>query len=72
MYVSMMSKYCHHHMVVIIHCSRLWVCHFNGCHDSMFITYKMKTICQLKKRGRNDIKNLCRAQMTIDIILAHF
>jgi hypothetical protein len=36
--------------VVIIYCSRAWACRFKGCRGSMFITYKMKTICQLEKK----------------------
>jgi hypothetical protein len=50
-------------------CSSSLACRFKGCRDSMFITYKMKTICQLEKM---DIKNLPRARTTIDIVWAHF
>jgi hypothetical protein len=39
----------HRHMVDIICCRRVWASRFKGCCDSMFITYKMKTIHQLKK-----------------------
>jgi hypothetical protein len=65
------------HVVVIIHCSRAWACRFKGCRGSMFITYKMKTICQLKKKKKKkeeemDTKNLPRARTTIDIVWAHF
>ena len=62
-------------MVVIICCSRVWACHFKDCCNTMFITYKMKTICQLKKKTKEeemDIQNSSRAWMMIDIIWAHF
>jgi hypothetical protein len=46
---------------------------FKGCRDSMFITYKVKIICQLEKKEEEmDIKNLPRARTTIDIVWAHF
>jgi hypothetical protein len=44
------------HVVVIIHCSRAWACCFKGCRGSMFITYKMKTLCQLKKKKKKKKK----------------
>ena len=47
------------------------MCCFKGCRDSMFITYKIKTICQLKKEEEMDIKTLPRARTIIDIVWAH-